>query len=102
MAASVWMMLVRVSVVPALLSPAWTVRPVAETMPEVTVGVPADRPEGVADGDDGVTHLELAGVPEGDGLEVRGRRIDLEEGHVITRVGPHQGGRAGPWSGRRG
>src|SRR5665213_3200315 len=44
MAASVWMMLVRVSVVPTLLSPAWTVRPVAETIPDVTVGVPADRP----------------------------------------------------------
>ena len=44
MAASVWMMLVSVSVAPDALSPACTVRPVAETIPDVTVGVPADRP----------------------------------------------------------
>ncbi len=43
MAASVWMRLVRVSVL-APASPAWTVRPVAETMPEVTVGVSAESP----------------------------------------------------------
>ena len=74
MAASVWIMFCRVSPVPPPASPACTVRPVAETMPDVTVGVPADRPEGVADGDDGVTHLELGRVPEGDGLEIGRRR----------------------------
>ena len=44
MAASVWIMFWRVSPVPPLASPACTVRPVAEMMPEVTVGVPAERP----------------------------------------------------------
>jgi len=44
MAASVWNMLVRVSVAPELESPAWTVRPSAEMIPWVTVGVPAESP----------------------------------------------------------
>ncbi len=44
MAASVWIMLCRVSPTPPPESPAWTVRPVAETMPDVTVGVPAESP----------------------------------------------------------
>ncbi len=41
-AASVWIMLSRVSL--AAVVPAVTVRPSAETIPEVTVGVPAARP----------------------------------------------------------
>src|SRR5579862_2071334 len=44
MAASVWMMLCSVSPAPPEEPPACTVRPVADTMPEVTVGVPAERP----------------------------------------------------------
>ena len=43
-AASVWIMLVSVSVASLPSSPAVTVRPSAETMPWVTVGVPAARP----------------------------------------------------------
>ena len=43
-AASVWMMFVQGLGRAPVLSPACTVRPVADTMPEVTVGVPADRP----------------------------------------------------------
>ena len=44
MAASVWNMLVRVSVAVPDESLACTVRPVAEMIPWVTVGVPAERP----------------------------------------------------------
>ena len=44
MAASVWIMSVRVSVADEVSSPAVTVRPRAEMMPWVTVGVPAARP----------------------------------------------------------
>ncbi len=43
-AASVWIMFRNVSPAPPDASPACTVRPVAETMPDVTVGVPADNP----------------------------------------------------------
>ena len=43
-AASVWIMFDSVSLVPPPVSPAWTVRPRADTMPDVTVGVPDDRP----------------------------------------------------------
>ena len=44
MAASVWIMLLSVSVAEELSSPAVTVRPSAETIPWVTVGVPACSP----------------------------------------------------------
>ena len=44
MAASVWNMLVRVSVALPEESLACTDRPLAEMIPWVTVGVPADRP----------------------------------------------------------
>ena len=44
MAASVWNMLVRVSVLVPVESLACTVRPLAEMIPWVTVGVPAESP----------------------------------------------------------
>ena len=44
MAASVWNMLIRVSVPVPEASLACTVRPLAEMIPWVTVGVPADSP----------------------------------------------------------
>ena len=44
MAASVWNMLVRFSVEFPEASLAWTDRPLAEMIPWVTVGVPADSP----------------------------------------------------------
>ena len=84
MAASVWIMFWRVSVcVPS--PPAVTERPSAEMMPWVTVGVPAARPERVADGHHGVADDGLARIAEGDGRQV-GRVVDLEERHVLGLV----------------
>jgi hypothetical protein len=68
-------MLVKVSV--AVSVPAVTVRPSAETIPEV------------ADGDEGVAYFQLVGVTKGHGRQV-GRVVDANQRHVIDGVRSHE------------
>ena len=63
MAASVWNMLVRVSVPVPEESLACTVRPVAEMIPWVTVGEPADRPRALPMATTASPDLNVVRVP---------------------------------------
>ena len=44
--------------------------------------------QGVADGVDALAHHQLVAVPQGDGDETAG--LDLENGHVVVLLAPHQ------------
>jgi len=87
MAASVWIRFWSVSPAPPVESPACTVRPVADTMPDVTVGVPAESPRAFPMAMTASTDLEL-GRSRRSPLEVGRRRVDLEQGRVARGSAP--------------
>ena len=94
MAASVWNMLVRFSVEVPVESLAWTDRPLAEMIPWVTVGVPADSPSALpmaTTASPTCTLSEFPYVTVGR-LDCAG---DLEQGDVVGGIGVDQRGRQG-------
>ena len=55
-------------------------------------GGPGGEPEGISDGDHRVAHLDVVRVAVGHRGQV-GLALDLEQGHVVGRIGVDQGGR---------
>ena len=87
MAASVWIMLLSVSRRGA--GPAVTVRPSAETMPEVTVGVPAARPSALPIATTASPTTSSLELPKVTGVK-SGDVVDANERYVIDRVRPDE------------
>ena len=93
-AASVWIRFCRFSVaVPS--PPALTDRPRAETMPWVTVGVPAASPSALPMATTASPTTALDELPKVTVGRFGCRIVDLEQRHVLLRVVADEGGRIG-------